>query len=58
MANYSCSAENIAGRRVSDSAVLIVYGQYFRGSRAGECFFKFIFLLGTRWNKNTHEKPG
>uniref|UniRef100_A0A6P4E7I9 Netrin receptor UNC5 n=1 Tax=Drosophila rhopaloa TaxID=1041015 RepID=A0A6P4E7I9_DRORH len=25
MANYSCSAENIAGRRVSDSAVLIVY---------------------------------
>lgn len=27
MANYSCSAENIAGRRVSDSAVLIVYGE-------------------------------
>ncbi|KAL7736178.1 hypothetical protein ACLKA6_003723 [Drosophila palustris] len=25
MANYSCSAENIAGKRVSDSAVLIVY---------------------------------
>ncbi|XP_070140633.1 netrin receptor unc-5 isoform X2 [Drosophila kikkawai] len=25
MANYSCSAENIAGRRISDSAVLIVY---------------------------------
>ncbi|KAH8407648.1 hypothetical protein KR222_009390 [Zaprionus bogoriensis] len=25
MANYSCSAENIAGRRLSDSAVLIVY---------------------------------
>jgi len=37
MANYSCSAENIAGRRVSDSAVLIVYGQYFRDSRAGDC---------------------
>lgn len=30
MANYSCSAENIAGRRLSDSAVLIVYGQYKR----------------------------
>lgn len=27
MANYSCSAENLAGKRVSDSAVLIVYGQ-------------------------------
>ncbi|XP_017838929.1 netrin receptor unc-5 isoform X2 [Drosophila busckii] len=25
MANYSCSAENIAGKRISDSAVLIVY---------------------------------
>ncbi|XP_017866926.1 PREDICTED: netrin receptor unc-5 [Drosophila arizonae] len=25
MANYSCSAENLAGKRVSDSAVLIVY---------------------------------
>ncbi|XP_036332771.1 netrin receptor unc-5 [Rhagoletis pomonella] len=25
MANYTCSAENVAGKRVSDSAVLIVY---------------------------------
>ncbi|XP_053963967.1 netrin receptor unc-5 [Anastrepha ludens] len=25
MANYTCSAENVAGKRISDSAVLIVY---------------------------------
>lgn len=28
MANYSCIAENIAGRRESDVAVLSVYGMF------------------------------
>jgi len=41
MANYSCSAENIAGKRVSDSAVLIVYGQYT--SKCG-LFTYFLYL--------------
>lgn len=28
MANYTCVAENIAGRRESDVAVLSVYGKF------------------------------
>lgn len=34
MANYTCHAENVAGKRISDSAVLIVYGKQIEN----ECF--------------------
>lgn len=29
MANYSCVAENIAGKRISEPALLTVYGKFF-----------------------------
>lgn len=28
MANYSCVAENIAGKRISEPALLTVYGKF------------------------------
>lgn len=29
MANYSCVAENIAGKKISEAAALTVYGKFF-----------------------------
>lgn len=40
MANYTCVAENIAGKRLSDPVSLTVYGKYF---------FIFVFAVHLNW---------